>query len=146
MFIITIRMDDGTCTNRKEESMESKDLVRGYLTTLGIEVVSEGEKTFICSNEEEGINNLVLYIDDPILVLEQHIANEKRLKEGYERELLRRNNNLIHGAFILDQKNNICWKDTLRLENLDLNELEGSLKALSICVAENANYFLNQRS
>ncbi len=126
--------------------MESKDLVRGYLAELGIEITSESNKTFICSDEEEGINNLVLYIDDPILVLEQHIASEKSLKPGFERELLRRNNNLIHGAFIIDQKNNICWKDTLRLENLDLNELEGSLKALSICIAENANYFLNQRS
>ena len=138
-------MEDGIYIKRGDTVIEKKEIIQSYLAELGIEVVSQDETTFVCRDEDEGINNLVIHLADPILVLEQQIAPESRLKPGYERELLKRNNRLIHGAFILDGKENICWKDTLRLENLDLNELEGSIKALSVCIAENAEYFLSNR-
>ncbi|SMF83768.1 molecular chaperone Tir [Pseudobacteriovorax antillogorgiicola] len=123
-----------------------KDLIRGYLAELGVKVLSEGERTLVCQDLSEGINNLILFVDDPILILEQHIANSDKLKPGYEKELLRRNNSLVHGAFVLDNKDRVVWKDTLRLENLDLNELEGSIKALSMSMVEHSQFFLNQRA
>jgi hypothetical protein len=49
------------------------------------------------------------------------------------------NRTLVHGAFVLnDEGTKIIFRDTLQLENLDKNELEGSINALSIALAEYA--------
>jgi hypothetical protein len=45
----------------------------------------------------------------------------------------------VHGAFTLDEDGGkILFRDTLRLENLDLNEVEGTIEALSLALAEHA--------
>ena len=57
--------------------------------------------------------------------------------------LLQMNRTLVHGAFVVDEDGKmVLFRDTLRLENLDLNELEGSIEALSLALAENANELL----
>ena len=51
--------------------------------------------------------------------------------------LLQMNNTLVHGAFVLDETaGRIFFRDTLQLANLDLNELEASIEALSLALAE----------
>ena len=51
--------------------------------------------------------------------------------------LLQMNNTLVHGAFVLDENAaRIFYRDTLQLANLDANELEGSIDALSLAMAE----------
>ena len=53
------------------------------------------------------------------------------------KRLLQMNNTLVHGAFVLDETGGrIFFRDTLQLANLDLNELEGSIRALSLALAE----------
>jgi hypothetical protein len=47
---------------------------------------------------------------------------------------------LVHGAFVLDEEGTtLLFRDTLQLENLDRNELEGSIDALSLALAEYAD-------
>ncbi len=47
------------------------------------------------------------------------------------------NRELVHGAFILDEGcKYVSYRDTLQLENLDLNELEASIQSLSLALAE----------
>jgi len=51
--------------------------------------------------------------------------------------LLQMNRDLVHGAFVLDENAEfILFRDSLQLENLDRNELEGSIQALSLGLAE----------
>ena len=60
------------------------------------------------------------------------------------RRLLQMNRLLVHGAFVLnDGAQTILFRDTLRIENLDSNELEGSIEALSLALAENAEELLS---
>jgi hypothetical protein len=59
--------------------------------------------------------------------------------EGFFKRLLQMNRTLVHGAFVLDEEGaKVIFRDTLQLENLDKNELEGSINALSIALAEYA--------
>ena len=49
------------------------------------------------------------------------------------------NRTLVHGAFVLDEEGRrVLFRDTLQLANLDLNEVEGMVEALSLALAENA--------
>jgi hypothetical protein len=53
------------------------------------------------------------------------------------KRLLQINRELVHGAFVMDIDGEyILFRDTLQLENLDRNELEASIHALSLALAE----------
>ncbi len=104
----------------------------------------EGQELFIVSDEDSGINNLIVDCEDPLLVLEQIIMPIPQEPGNLFRRLLQMNRLLVHGAFVLDEETQtILFRDTLRIENLDSNELEGSIEALSLALAENAGELLS---
>ena len=104
----------------------------------------EGQELFIISDEDSGINNLIVDCEDPLLVLEQAIMPVPQDTGDLFRRLLQMNRLLVHGAFVLDEDaRTILFRDTLRIENLDSNELEGSIEALSLALAENAGELLS---
>ncbi len=104
----------------------------------------EGQELFIVNDEDSGINNLIVDCEDPLLVLEQIIMPIPQESGNLFRRLLQMNRLLVHGAFVLDEETQtILFRDTLRIENLDSNELEGSIEALSLALAENAGELLS---
>lgn len=121
--------------------MKKFDLVKSYLHDMGIPIVSEDEKEqlVIIDYESRGLKNLVIDCEYPIVIIEQIIMKvnpDKDLKEFFKR-LLQMNRTLVHGAFVLDDKaERVLFRDTLELENLDRNELEGSINALSLALSE----------
>ena len=126
------------------EAADAFDRVKGYLLDIGVDIVDENpaEELVVVEDEENGIKNLVVDCEAPILVLEQLIMDAP--SEGsFFRRLLQINRTLVHGAFVLDEEGRrVFFRDTLQLENLDLNELEGSIRALSLALAENADELL----
>ena len=126
---------------------EKFDLVKDYLAELDLSVTHEdaAEELVVVENEDDGIKNLVVDCEDPILVLEQLIMEvPKGADASFYRRLLQMNRTLVHGAFVLDEEGTyILFRDTLQLANLDLNELEASISALSLAMAEHSNELLD---
>jgi hypothetical protein len=115
--------------------------VKGYLQELEFSISSEdaAEELVVIDDEENGIKNLIIDCEDPVLVLEQVIMDVPQKTDVFFKRLLQMNRTLVHGAFVLDEEGkNVIFRDTLQLENLDKNELEGSINALSIALAEYA--------
>lgn len=120
---------------------ENLQKVKDYLQELGFSVSSENveEEVVIIDDGEKGIKNLIIDCEDPILVLEQVIMDVPQKTDGFFKRLLQMNRTLVHGAFVLDDEGKkVLFRDTLQLENLDKNELEGSINALSVALAEYA--------
>ena len=120
--------------------------VKSLLLDLGHAITQEdeGQELFIVDDEDSGINNLIVDCEDPLLVLEQIIMPIPREPGDLFRRLLQMNRLLVHGAFVVDEETQtILFRDTLRIENLDSNELEGSIEALSLALAENAGELLS---
>ncbi len=120
--------------------------VKSLLLDLGYAITQEdeGQELFIVDDEDSGINNLIVDCEDPLLVLEQVIMPIPQEPENLFRRLLQMNRLLVHGAFVVDEETQtILFRDTLRIENLDSNELEGSIEALSLALAENAGELLS---
>lgn len=118
---------------------EKFERVRQYLHDMGIAIVREDpeQELVIVEDEENGIKNMVIDCEAPILVLEQVIMKVKPNAEAFFKRLLQMNRSLVHGAFVLDESGEILlFRDTLQLENLDRNELEGSIHALSLALSE----------
>ncbi|MDH3974127.1 MAG: YbjN domain-containing protein [Deltaproteobacteria bacterium] len=96
------------------------------------------EELFTVSDSENGINCLVVDCEDPVLVLEMVVMSCTDSVNPVR--LLQMNREMVHGAFVLDDSaQKVIWRDTLQIENLDLNELQGSISALSLALSENAN-------
>lgn len=120
--------------------MEDKfELVKNYLHEMDMFIVSEDpkEELVIVEDEENGIKNLVIDCEAPIVVIEQVIMKVPSETTTLYKRLLQLNRELVHGAFVLDEDEQyIIFRDTLQLENLDRNELEASIHALSLALSE----------
>ena len=113
--------------------------VRDYLLDLNhiISYEDEGKGMLVINREDDGINNLVIGCSYPILIMEQHIFNMPEDSMSTYKELLIKNRDIVHGAFVLaEDGKSVIFRDTLQLENLDQNELEGSINSLSLLLSE----------
>ncbi len=121
-------------------------LVKNYLLQLNYNVIHENtrEGIIMISKENEGIKNMILGVAPPILIMEQHIFNIKSKNEVVYRNLLQKNRDIVHGAFVLDDTGEkVIFRDTLQVEHLDLNELEGSLNSLGLLLSEYSDQIIN---
>jgi hypothetical protein len=102
-----------------------------------------GRRRSVVDDEENGIRHLMVDCEWPLVVLEQFILDVPAAPGDLFRGLLQMNRCLVHGAFVLDEDGKrVFFRDTLQLENLNLNELEGSVRALSLAMAENGSELL----
>lgn len=118
---------------------DSFNKVRNYLLDLGHSITKEDENDglFIIEDEGLGIKNLVIGLADPILIMEQYILEIKNAPKEVYLELLKKNRDIIHGAFVLDDSGEkLIFRDTLQMGNLDQNELEGSINSLTLLLSE----------
>ncbi len=113
--------------------------VKEYLNELNYSILNENEDEnfFVIDKESEGIKNMVIVVENPILIMEQLIFKVKEDNMQMYKSLLQKNQDILHGAFVLNQDgNSVIFRDTLQVENLDLNELSGSLNSLSLLMSE----------
>ena len=119
--------------------MADFEKVKDFLLDMGFVMSQENpqEELIVIDDEERGIKNLVIDCESPILILEQVIMPMPKDSSDFCKRLLQINRTLVHGAFVLDEEGTtLLFRDTLQLENLDRNELEGSIDALSLALAE----------
>lgn len=113
--------------------------VKNYLIELEYNIISEDEKdgSFVIERESEGINNMLIVCADPMLIMQQFLFEVKGDDAAVYKSLLMKNQDIIHGAFALDESGKkVLFRDTLQTENLDINEIEASLNSLAILLSE----------
>ena len=119
--------------------------VKEYVLELGFAIAEEipEEEIIIVNDEERGVQNLVIDCEDTVLVIEQLILQVATgAAETYQR-ILQMNRDLVFGAFVLNEEgDSLLYRNTLALENLDLNELESTINSLSLGLAEHGEELL----
>jgi len=121
-------------------------IVRAYLIQLNYTIIQENAENgiLVIENQNKDVKNLILGVAEPILIFEQHIFKVEKPSVEIFTLLLQKNRDMIHGAFVLDETGkNVIFRDTLQLENLDLNELEGSINSLGLLLSEYSEQILN---
>lgn len=122
--------------------MDNFEKVKSYLQELDFDITYEDpeEELVLVDKEDSGIKNLMIDCEDPILIIEQFLFEIKNESVEMYKSLLQKNREIVHGAFVLDDEGKkLLFRDTLQLENLDLNELEGSINSLSLLLSEYYN-------
>ena len=97
------------------------------------------EGILVVEDEERGLKHLVVDCEDPLLIFAQRILDVPTPPGELFRRLLQMNRTLVHGAFVLDEAGKrILLHDTLALAHLDVNEVQGTIDAFSLALAEHA--------
>jgi hypothetical protein len=122
--------------------MSDFDKIKNFIMDMGFSISHEDtkEELIVIDDDERGIKNLVIDCESPILILEQVVIPMPQNGADSYKRILQINRTLVHGAFVLDEEGTtLLFRDTLQTENLDRNELEGSIDALSLALAEYAS-------
>lgn len=113
--------------------------VKLFLLELGFCIVKEDNGVFIAEKPENGIANLILACQEPILIIEQVLCKIAKKEVEVYKKLLQKNRDIIHGAFAIELDSDgeyLLFRDTLQIENLDFNELEATLNSLELLLSE----------
>jgi hypothetical protein len=113
--------------------------VKNWLLDLeyNIQLENEEHQSFIIEKESEGIKNMMIVIAPQILIIEQFLFRCKNNQQGVYKQLLVKNRDIVHGAFVLDESGEkVIFRDTLQTENLDQNELIATINSLSLLISE----------
>lgn len=119
--------------------MSHFDKVKDYLIELDYSITKEDRENevFVIESLEDGIQNVLIGIADPILIIEQYLFDLTTNVGEVAQKLLIKNRDIVHGAFVLDDDGKkVIFRDTLQVDSLDLNELEGTLTSLSLLLSE----------
>ena len=122
--------------------MSDFEKVKDFILDMGFTISYEEskEELVVIDDDDRGIKNLVIDCEGSIVILEQVIIPMPKESSEFCKRILQINRTLVHGAFVLDEEGTtLLFRDTLQLENLDRNELEGSIDALSLGLAEYAS-------
>lgn len=120
--------------------------VKEYILDLGFSIDDEipEDEIVVINDEERGIHELVIDCENDLVVLEQLILKlDSEASAAVYRRILQMNRNLVFGAFVLNEEGDtLLYRNTLALDNLDPNELEATINALSLGLAEHGDELL----
>lgn len=125
--------------------MNQKELflkIKNWLLEQDFYIVYDSPEfhSLIIEKENEGIKNMVLIISPQLLIVEQYLFNCKNSSQEIFKQLLIKNRDIVHGAFVLDETGEkVIFRDTLQTENLNSNELVATLNSLSLLLSEYSN-------
>ena len=113
--------------------------IESFISKLGYSVSYRNEKEgiFLIESEQDGIKNLIVGVAPPILIMEQYMFTMKSYDADIMKSLLKKNRDIIHGAFALDEEGKkVIFRYTLQIEHLDINEFECALNSLGLLLSE----------
>lgn len=113
--------------------------IESFISELGysISYQNENEGIFCIENESDGIKNLIIGVAPPILIIEQFIFTLKNDDKDILKSLLKKNRDIIFGAFVLDEEGKkVIFRYTMQIEKIGINEFEGALNSLGLLLSE----------
>lgn len=117
--------------------MISREKLEGFLVKLELTFQEAGKGTWVVREPEKGLASLFIMMADPLVVLRLTVMEvPKKGTEKLFEELLRLNaTDMVHGAYAVDGKN-VVIVDTLEGDTLDVEELQASIEAIGVAVAQ----------
>jgi hypothetical protein len=119
--------------------MNTIQTIEDFALRLDCKILYKDEQSGILKidNQADGIHNLILGFAPPILIMEQYLFTFREGNTEMFKQLLQKNRDTIHGAFVISEEGNrVLFRYTMQLQNLDFNEFESALNSLGLLVSE----------
>jgi hypothetical protein len=126
--------------------MSGEEKVRSYLVDLGVSYEEVGDKTFLINDEEKGLENLVVLVSEPLVILRVKVMDlpDNQREQLYDKLLRLNAEDLLHGAYALEG-DHVILIDTLELETMDLEELRASFEAIGLALIQHYKVLADYR-
>ena len=117
--------------------MSSREKIEGFLIRLSLSFQEKAPGTWVVSDAQRGLENLVVVLTDSLVVMRMNVMKvPTKGREKLFEELLRLNaTDLVHGAYGIEGPNVIII-DTLEADGMGLEECEASIDAIGLAVAQ----------
>jgi hypothetical protein len=117
--------------------MTLHDKVEGSLVKLGLSFHEAAPGTWVVSHSEIGLETLIVQLAGSVVILRSQVMEVPSSgREKLFHELLRLNaTDMVHGAYAVDGTT-IVIIDTLEAETMDLEELQASIDAIGLALAQ----------
>jgi len=117
--------------------MIPREKLEAYLIKLSLSFHEAGAGTWVVSDREKGLENLLIQLSEPLVILRISVMDVPATgREKLFEELLKLNaTDMVHGAYAVDGKGVIII-DTLEAETMDLEEFEASIEAIGLALAQ----------
>ncbi|TWI86370.1 type III secretion system chaperone family protein [Chitinophaga japonensis] len=122
------------------------DTIESFAARLNCRIVYKNEQNGILKidNQPDGINNLIIGIAPPILIMEQYLFSFRSDNAEMFKKLLQKNRDTIHGAFVISEDGNkVLFRYTMQLGNIDFIEFEGAINSLGLLLSEYAQQIID---
>lgn len=117
--------------------MDFAEKIESYLIKLGLTFEKAGDDTWIINDEEKGLERVIVAMADPLVIVRVKVMEvpEGDNKDLFEKLLRYNANDLVHGAYAIDN-DDIIIVDTLEFMTMDLEEIEASLDAIGLALVQ----------
>lgn len=118
--------------------VEVNDRIESLIIDLEMPFEQVEEGLWLIHDEVDYIDNIVVYHNFPVLTFRVKLVDlaDGEINPALFRRLLELNaTSMIAGAYGLED-NSVVIVDTIQSENLDANELQGSIDAIALAVRE----------
>ncbi len=117
--------------------MTAREKLESFLVKLSLSFHEAGPGTWVVSDEEVGLESLLVQLAEPLVILRARVMDVPSSgREKLFAELLRLNaTDMAHGAYAVDG-NAVILIDTLEAETMDLEELQASIDAIGLALAQ----------
>lgn len=115
--------------------MKTENDIENYMlkSSLSFEEIDKG--TWIVKEENSGLGNLIVKLDDPILLFRIKVMGlpEKNKEDLYKFLLELNTKEMLHGSYGIEAES-IVLSAALQIENLDHNEFQAVIDDLSLAM------------
>jgi hypothetical protein len=129
--------------------MRTNDDIEAYLVQLALPYEQLEEGMWVLHDEFDNIDNIVIFHTPPVILFRVKLMNlsevpEDRRQAFFEQLLILNASDMVHGAYGIENDNIVCV-DSLQSENLDFNEFQASVEALSLAISSHYPLLKNFR-
>lgn len=123
--------------NNEGGIMAGLNKVENYLIDLDFRYEEIGPGTYLINDAKRGLRQVVVAYEEPIVMVRTKVMDVPAAgREAFYETLLKLNaSDLLHGAYAIEGSE-VVIVDTLEQDTMDKSELEASLDAIGLALAQ----------
>jgi len=127
--------------------MEAKEKLEGYFIKLGLTYQQIAEGTWVVTDDDAGVHQVVVMVDDPIVVVRVTVmALPSKNREAFFETVLRMNaSDLVHIAYAVEGEH-LILSNSFLLETLDLEEIQAAVDEFGLALIQHYSILSKYRN
>lgn len=127
--------------------MNAKDKLEGYFIKLGLNFQQIAEGTWVVTDDDAGVHQVVVMVDDPIVVVRVTVmALPTKNREAFFETVLRMNaTDLVHIAYAVEGEH-LILSNSFLLDTLDLEEIQAAVDEFGLALIQHYSILSKYRN